>query len=64
MKSMGQNLAVAFLATSLATYAAEHRLQSPDGKITVAISEDGGLHYSVEVDADTVVPLTLLPGGG
>jgi len=37
------------LATSLSAFAAEHRLQSPDGKIAVVVSDAEGLRYSVDL---------------
>jgi hypothetical protein len=44
--------------------AAEKHLASPDGALSVAVSDDHGLHYRVVVDVKAVVPLSLLPAGG
>ena len=36
-------------------HAAEHHLTSPDGKLAVFVSDDGGLRYRVEVDSEPII---------
>jgi alpha-glucosidase len=55
------------LAIAFSAHAAEQRVSSPDGTISVIVDETGGLHYRVEVDGKPVVqdsPLGLEFQGG
>ena len=59
-------LTATVLVASLAS-AAEQRISSPDGTISVIVNDTGGLHYRVEVDGKPVVqdsPLGLEFQGG
>src|SRR3954469_14822579 len=54
------------LLASLAS-AAEQRVSSPDGKLTLVVSDDAGLRYRVELDgkrllADSVLGLAFADG--
>ena len=65
MRPLPVLLAAALLASSAS--AAEQRVTSPDGKLTLVVSDDAGLRYRVELDdkpllADSVLGLAFADG--
>jgi alpha-glucosidase len=48
-------LSFALLFSASTAVAAEHRIASPGGGLAVVVSDDGGLHYRVEVGGQAVV---------
>lgn len=42
------------LLAPLGLSAAEHRVNSPDGKLALVVSDDAGLRYRVELDGKSV----------
>src|SRR5208283_2594074 len=37
------------------SHAAEYRLTSPDGKLVVEVSDEGGLHYRIGIDGQPII---------
>lgn len=63
MKNMKKRIfaAVFFAASFMATYAGEHRVQSPDGQTVVVITDDGGqVKYSVSLNGKVMVEPSVL----
>src|ERR1043166_4506580 len=54
------SFALAWLLCAPALLAAEHRIASPGGGLTAVVSDDGGLHYRVEVGSQTLVVASAL----
>jgi len=63
MKKISARLSSALLWLTLSVFsasAAEQRVASPDGEVSIIISDNGGLHYHVEIGGKIVLTNSLL----